>query len=189
MERTQRDIDIIRQSSLKAAVELMTGFQTKIELDGTKVVSMTINVAEQFSKWVMEAHVDEKPAGISYLKMVKDECHKLQEQIGIPKTDWDSPCPFALTWDDGGCQELVQKLREHIHNQLTGKKHVNAFDGMNGYNPIPESDKAGGNGHKPMTSKQRGYIFYLLKENEKQKPEGLSSYTSAQASALIESLQ
>ena len=192
MDRTQKDLDIIRQSSIKAAVELMVGFQNRIELDGTKVVSMTLSVADQFYNWVTAAEAEEKPQGIDYLKLVKDECHKLQDQLGIAKTDWDSPCPFAISWEQGGVQELVQRLRTYIHNQLTGKKHVNAFDRMNGYKPVPESDQvgsAGGNGHHPMTDKQRRYIFALLKETGQKKPDGLSVFTSGEASALIESLK
>jgi len=189
MERTLRDVDIIRQSSLKAAVEIMTGFQNKIEIDGTKIVSMTLSVADQFTKWVMQSE-EEEAQGIDYLKMVKDECHKLQAKLGIPETDWDSQCPFATAWEHGGVQLLVERLRQHIKNQLTGKKHVDAFEDLKGYDPFPQDrQQDGGNGNRHMTDKQRNYISGLLGRTGQKKPATLSSYTSQQASALIETLK
>lgn len=64
-ERNQKDLDIIRQSSLKAAVELMAAFKDKVQDDGTKVVTTTLAVADQFYEWVIKpSTVNGKVEGI-----------------------------------------------------------------------------------------------------------------------------
>jgi hypothetical protein len=52
--RTQRDIDIIRQSSLKAAVDLMTAMLPTLE-NKTEVSDLTLKLAAKFNNWVLEA--------------------------------------------------------------------------------------------------------------------------------------
>lgn len=52
--RSQRDIDIIRQSSLKAAVDLMTAMIPTLD-NKTEISDLALKLAAKFNTWVLEA--------------------------------------------------------------------------------------------------------------------------------------
>lgn len=52
--RSQRDIDIIRQSSLKAAVDLLTAMIPTLD-NKTEVSDLALKLAAKFNTWVLEA--------------------------------------------------------------------------------------------------------------------------------------
>jgi len=65
-ERTQRDHDIIRQSSLKAAVDLTIGMLPQLE-DQTEISDLVLRVAGKFQNWVLNGQsnpVQDKVDGI-----------------------------------------------------------------------------------------------------------------------------
>lgn len=88
-ERTQRDIDIIRQSSLKAAVDLTIGMLPQLD-DQTEISDLVLRVAGKFNTWVLDGNGSSQ---------VQDEVTRIRREVAAdppreakrdePDTTWD----------------------------------------------------------------------------------------------------
>jgi hypothetical protein len=120
-DRTQKDLDIIRQCCVKAAVDLIGHFPDKVQVEGNDgIITTTCKIADKLYQWVIEPSTVKGKVndikgklgeGKSWSQRVKDECHKLQERLNLKLTDFDSdPCPFG-NWNNGGASKLLDTLR------------------------------------------------------------------------------
>lgn len=212
-ERTRRDLDIIKQSSLKAAVDLTTAILPTLD-NQTEISDLTLQLADKFANWVfgdqVQNNVDEVREALNdldndhpdpaSLKCYQDysfaenphsqncfhEIHILQDTLGMPRTDFFSICPTHASWDKAAGQ-LVKLLRKQVHEALAyGKK-----PGGNGGNGNRDRGNGNGNGGGgPLTKKQYGFIIGLHKElgQEPDRAE-IDQMTVGEASEYIEGLK
>lgn len=217
-ERTRRDLDIIRQSSLKAAVDLTTAILPTLD-NQTEISDLTLQLAEKFANWVfgdqVQNNVDEVREALNdldndhpdpaSLKCYQDysfaenphsqncfhEIHILQDTLGMPRTDFFSICPTHASWDKAAVQ-LVKLLRKQVHEALAYGKNPgsNGDNGGNGSRDNNKSDGPSTAGQKPLTRKQYGFIMGLHKElgQEPDRAE-IDQMTVGEASDYIESLK
>lgn len=204
-ERFQKDYDIIRQSSLKAAVELTVAFH-RLDATSEEVADTAIQMAEKFNSWILEA---EQPAVNSELgKPVQDwhakvikECLVLQKKLNMDLTDFDNdPCPYGK-WHDGGAEMLLDLLRDmkngnrdpkrpgYQHLQGAEQPHTRFREGERDEEGHEREDSWQG-ANFPLTKKQYGFLVSLHKRNKlKYKNDDLNNLTQRQASELIDELK
>ncbi len=214
-ERTQKDYDIISQSSLKAAVELTVGILPTLD-NKTEISDLVIKLADKFSTWVLgdtvqnqvdrvhEAlnNLDDHPDPDSFqcyqdysfaenpqIQNCFHEIHILQDTLGMPRTDFFSDCPTHPSWKDAA-NDLVKKLRKQVHEALAyGKKPGGNGDNGNG-NGNGNGGGGNGNGNGPISKKQYGFLMGLHRDLglEPNKDE-IDQLTINEASSFIEELK
>lgn len=210
-ERTQKDYDIISQSSLKAAVELTIGILPRLDNE-TEISDLVLKLANKFSTWVLGDTVQNQETGAaptdhpdpsslngfqdysfaenSHIQSCFHEIHILQDGLGMPRTDFFSDCPTHPSWKDAA-NDLVKKLRKQVHEALAYGKNP----GGNGGNGNRDRGNGNGNGNGnggggPLTKKQYGFIIGLHKElgQEPDRAE-IDQMTVGEASDYIEGLK
>jgi hypothetical protein len=204
-ERSQKDYDIIRQSSLKAAAELTVAFH-KLDATSEEVADTAIQMAEKFVSWILEPDrpgVDPelgKPVRDWHAKIIK-ECHMLQKKLNMDITDFDTdPCPYGK-WNEGGAEILLDLLRDmsngnrdpnksgYQHATGTDQPHTRFREGERDENGHEREDSWAG-ANFPLSKKQYGFLVSLHKRNKlKYKNDDLNNLTQRQASELIDELK
>ena len=121
-ERTQKDLDIIRQSSLKAAVELITAFPDKIEAKGRDgIISTTTKVADQLVSWILNQTTapEEQPTDTRHdsaaIVELKNHIHQIQDAAGEQRTDFSKN--FPLTGQAWRQVDIIGLHRQLIESQ------------------------------------------------------------------------
>ncbi len=99
--RTQRDLDIIRQSSLKAAVDLMAAMIPTL-VNKTEISDLTIKLAAKFNTWVLEASQ-------------VDAIHQSLEELGAAE---DGTKPYR----DSRSGRMTNVHGSNVHNLPVTKK-------------------------------------------------------------------
>ena len=125
-ERTQKDLDIVRQSSLKAAVELITAFPDKIEAKGRDgIISTTTKVADQLVSWILNPVPvpEEQPTDAGHDSMavtqLKNHIHRMQDAIGEQRTDFSKNFPLTgQVWRQVDIVGLHKQLAEAQQEEL-----------------------------------------------------------------------
>lgn len=211
-ERTQKDYDIISQSSLKAAVELTIGILPRLDNE-TEISDLVLKLAGKFSTWVLgdtvQNQVDRVHEALNNLDDHPDpdsfncyqdytfaenpqiqnyflEAHVLQDTMGIARTDFFDKCPTHDSWTEG-VKPLVKKLRKQIHEGLA--KYMNP--GGNGKKRNGNGwNGNGGNGNDPISKKQYGFLMGLHRDLglDPNKDE-IDQLTINEASSFIEELK
>ncbi len=201
-ERTQKDIDIARMSSLKSAIELMTAFKDKIEVDADGIIPVATGIADSLLSWIYSGnvtasyHVDtktsevlDKPAGPQQQKPKPDVQQGNGVEAGRTHASHSHGLPDWL-------KSMVEALKEDfIMFKEIEEEEINQSGGFNDGGWLERSRETFGNqpgDPYPISQKQYGFLVGLFKRIGVT-PNGhkrfLTSLSSQGASELIDFIQ
>jgi hypothetical protein len=166
MQRTQKDIDIIRQSSLKAAVELTVAMLPRLE-NQTEISNLVLKVANKFSNWVIQPAIPVENSN-QPRQQPPPQATGIASQIQDFKT--------MLAREPDLYRELSGLDREHASSRWIDRPSM--------------TFGAGPGDPYPISKKQFGFLVGLHKKlGIDPDPEFINGLSSRGASKLIEELQ
>ena len=153
-ERTQRDHDIIRQSSLKAAVDLTLGMLPQLE-DQTEISDLVLRLAGKFQSWVLNGQPDRVQEKVNGIRDELDK-HPPRKRQPAPADPPDSSWDKLMELKDQlvSDPERYHALRDDEWEEANGRWFQR---GQTTFGASPGDPY-------PVSSKQFGYLVALHRE-------------------------